>query len=233
MSPILDRPAFIRRNTRPSPVPQAPEITLYMADDATELWQKTETDLGQIDLPPPFWAFAWAGGQALARYLLDHPETVRGARVLDFASGSGLVADRGCALGRRLGRGRRHRRLRARCHRAEWRPQRRRPQGPRRRSRGPRRGLGRGSRCRHLLRAGHRRSCHVMAEGPCGTRGPCAGRRSGTELFRPRAPSNGWRPTMCLSCGRLRMPTRSEAAYGASRAECLRVRPRTAKPTTS
>ncbi|MGI3903350.1 MAG: class I SAM-dependent methyltransferase [Janthinobacterium lividum] len=92
MSPILDRPDFIRRNTRPGPVPQAPEITLYMADDATELWQKTETDLGLLDLPPPFWAFAWAGGQALARYLLDDSDVVRGARVLDFASGSGLVA---------------------------------------------------------------------------------------------------------------------------------------------
>jgi predicted nicotinamide N-methyase len=89
---MLDRPNFIRRNTRPLPVPQAPEITLHMADDATELWQKTEADLGLLDLPPPFWAFAWAGGQALARYLLDNPETVRGARVLDFASGSGLVA---------------------------------------------------------------------------------------------------------------------------------------------
>ncbi len=92
MSATLDRPAFIRRNTRPLPVPQAPEITLHMADDATELWQKTEADLGQLNLPPPFWAFAWAGGQALARYLLDHPEAVSGARVLDFASGSGLVA---------------------------------------------------------------------------------------------------------------------------------------------
>jgi predicted nicotinamide N-methyase len=88
---ILDRPDFIRRNTRPLPVPQAPEITLFMADDATELWQKTEADLGLLNLPPPFWAFAWAGGQALARYLLDNPETVRGAQVLDFASGSGLV----------------------------------------------------------------------------------------------------------------------------------------------
>ncbi len=92
MSAILDRPAFIRANTRPRPVPQTPEITLLMADDATELWQKTETDLGLLNLPPPFWAFAWAGGQALARYLLDNPETMRGARVLDFASGSGLVA---------------------------------------------------------------------------------------------------------------------------------------------
>jgi predicted nicotinamide N-methyase len=89
---ILDREAFIRAQTRLLPVPHAPEISLYLADEATELWQKTEEELGEIGLPPPFWAFAWAGGQALARYLLDHPETVAGKRVLDFASGSGLVA---------------------------------------------------------------------------------------------------------------------------------------------
>ena len=87
-----DRAAFIRANTRLLPVPHAPEIRLHLADEATELWQKTEEELGRIGLPPPFWAFAWAGGQALARYLLDHPEIVRGRRVLDFASGSGLVA---------------------------------------------------------------------------------------------------------------------------------------------
>ena len=92
MTAPSDRAAFIRAQTRVLPVPQVPEIRLHMADDATELWQATEADLGALDLPPPFWAFAWAGGQALARYLLDHPETVRGARVLDFASGSGLVA---------------------------------------------------------------------------------------------------------------------------------------------
>jgi predicted nicotinamide N-methyase len=63
-----------------------------VADEATALWQKTEEELGEIGLPPPFWAFAWAGGQALARYILDNPETVRGKRALDFASGSGLVA---------------------------------------------------------------------------------------------------------------------------------------------
>ncbi len=92
MSTIRDGQAFIRRHTRLMPVPQTPEIRLHMADDATELWQKTEADLDATGLPPPFWAFAWAGGQALARYILDHPETVRGARVLDVASGSGLVA---------------------------------------------------------------------------------------------------------------------------------------------
>lgn len=87
-----DRAAFIRAHTRLAPVPHAPEIRLHVADEATALWQKTEEELGAIGLPPPFWAFAWAGGQALARYLLDHPETVAGRRVLDFASGSGLVA---------------------------------------------------------------------------------------------------------------------------------------------
>jgi predicted nicotinamide N-methyase len=92
VSEILDRAAFIRAQTRLLPVPHAPEIVLHLADEATELWQKTEDELGEIGLPPPFWAFAWAGGQALARYLLDHPELVAGKSVLDFASGSGLVA---------------------------------------------------------------------------------------------------------------------------------------------
>ena len=92
MTPSADPLAFIRSNTRLRPVPHAPEIVLHVADEATELWQKTEDELGAIGLPPPFWAFAWAGGQALARYLLDHPEQVAGRRVLDFASGSGLVA---------------------------------------------------------------------------------------------------------------------------------------------
>jgi len=89
---IADRAAFIRAETRLKPTPHAPEIVLHVADEATELWQKTEDELGEIGLPPPFWAFAWAGGQALARYILDNPETVAGKNVLDFASGSGLVA---------------------------------------------------------------------------------------------------------------------------------------------
>ncbi len=88
----LDPTAFIRSQTRLRPVPLAPEISLYVADEATELWQRTEVELQEIGLPPPFWAFAWAGGQALARFVLDNPETVAGRRVLDFASGSGLVA---------------------------------------------------------------------------------------------------------------------------------------------
>ena len=87
-----DSAAFIRAHTRLLPVPHAPEIALHLADEATELWRKTEEELDEIGLPPPFWAFAWAGGQALARYILDHRAIVAGRRVLDFASGSGLVA---------------------------------------------------------------------------------------------------------------------------------------------
>lgn len=86
-----DPQAFIRANTSLMPPPHVPEISLYLASEAHELWLKTEEELQAIGLPPPFWAFAWAGGQGLARYILDHPETVRGKRVLDFASGSGLV----------------------------------------------------------------------------------------------------------------------------------------------
>ena len=89
---ISDKVAFILANTRLRPVPLVPEISLHIADEAVPLWQKTEEDLGEMGLPPPFWAFAWAGGQALARYVLDHAEIVRGKDVLDLASGSGLVA---------------------------------------------------------------------------------------------------------------------------------------------
>jgi predicted nicotinamide N-methyase len=87
----ISKADFIRAHTRLLAVPHAPEIRLYLADEATSLWEKTEEELGEIGLPPPFWAFAWAGGQALARYILDHPELARGKLVLDFASGSGLV----------------------------------------------------------------------------------------------------------------------------------------------
>ena len=89
---ISDRQAFIRTNTRLKPVPHVPEIALHVADEAVPIWRKTEEELDAMGLPPPYWAFAWAGGQALARYLLDHPLTVAGKRVLDLAAGSGLVA---------------------------------------------------------------------------------------------------------------------------------------------
>jgi len=83
---------FILASTAPMAPPHVPEIRLHLADEAHELWLRTEEELAEIGLPPPFWAFAWAGGQGLARHVLDHPETVRGKTVLDFASGSGLVA---------------------------------------------------------------------------------------------------------------------------------------------
>jgi len=73
-------------------VPLVPEIRLYQASEPIQLWQRTEVAAGRTGLDPPFWAFAWAGGRALARYLLDHPEVVSGQRVIDVASGSGLVA---------------------------------------------------------------------------------------------------------------------------------------------
>ncbi len=83
---------FVVANTRLVAPPLTPEIRLRLADEAVPIWRKTEEELGAMGLPPPFWAFAWAGGQALARYALDHPALVRGKRVLDFGSGSGLVA---------------------------------------------------------------------------------------------------------------------------------------------
>jgi predicted nicotinamide N-methyase len=71
--------------------PLVPEVRLHLAHEAVPLWQKTEEELGGLGLPPPFWAFAWAGGQALARHVLDNPGLVRGKRVIDLAAGSGLV----------------------------------------------------------------------------------------------------------------------------------------------
>jgi predicted nicotinamide N-methyase len=85
-------PQIIRTGTQLRPVPLVPEIRLHVADDPVSLWQRIELTSGQAGLDPPFWAFAWAGGQALARYLLDHPEAVRGRHAIDIASGSGLVA---------------------------------------------------------------------------------------------------------------------------------------------
>ncbi len=94
-----DPSRFILDNTRLLPVPLVPEIRLHVADEAVPIWQKTEEELGEIGLPPPFWAFAWAGGQALARFLLDNRDLVAGKRVIDFASGSGLVAIAACLAG--------------------------------------------------------------------------------------------------------------------------------------
>ncbi len=83
---------FIVANTRLRTPPLVPEVKLRLADEAVPIWKKTEEELGAIGLPPPFWAFAWAGGQALARYVLDNRALAADRRVLDFASGSGLVA---------------------------------------------------------------------------------------------------------------------------------------------
>jgi predicted nicotinamide N-methyase len=85
-------PQIIRTGTQLSSVPLVPEIRLHQGSDPISLWQHTELTSGRTGLDPPFWAFAWAGGQALARYLLDHPDTVRGRHAVDIASGSGLVA---------------------------------------------------------------------------------------------------------------------------------------------
>ena len=88
----VNRPAFILGNTSILTPPLVPEVKLHLAHEAVPMWQKTEDELGEIGLPPPFWAFAWAGGQALARHVLDHRELVLERSVVDLASGSGLVA---------------------------------------------------------------------------------------------------------------------------------------------
>jgi predicted nicotinamide N-methyase len=92
MTQLPDDPrAFILANTRLQPLPHAPEISLWLADEMTPIWRLTETELDEMGVAPPYWAFAWAGGQALARWLIDNPHEVAGKRVLDFAAGSGLV----------------------------------------------------------------------------------------------------------------------------------------------
>ena len=88
----MDPALFVRSNTAIVAPPLVPEIRLHLATEVTPIWQATEESLARGAVPPPFWAFAWAGGQALARYLLDRPETVAGRFVFDFGSGSGLVA---------------------------------------------------------------------------------------------------------------------------------------------
>ena len=84
--------AFLRAHTAPARAPLVPEIALHLATEITPIWQATENWLDRAGIEPPFWAFAWPGSQALARYVLDHPERVAGRRVLDFAAGCGLAA---------------------------------------------------------------------------------------------------------------------------------------------
>ena len=82
---------FIKANATVMAPPLVPEIKLYLASEVVPLWRATEEELAEIGVPPPYWAFAWAGGQALARYVLDHPDIARGKQVLDIGAGSGLV----------------------------------------------------------------------------------------------------------------------------------------------
>jgi predicted nicotinamide N-methyase len=88
---LAGRRAFILANTRLQSPPHTPELSLHLADEITPIWRMTEEALEELGLPPPFWAFAWAGGQALARYIIDNPDEISGKRVIDFASGSGIV----------------------------------------------------------------------------------------------------------------------------------------------
>jgi len=83
---------FIAANTRVLAPPLVPEIRLHLAEESLPIWQRTEEELGEMNVPPPYWAFAWAGGQALARYLLDNPALAAGKSVIDLGSGSGLTA---------------------------------------------------------------------------------------------------------------------------------------------
>ncbi len=83
---------FIAANTRLLSPPLVPEIRLHLAEESLDIWRKTEEDLGEMNIAPPYWAFAWAGGQALARTLLDQPSLVAGKRILDLGCGAGLAA---------------------------------------------------------------------------------------------------------------------------------------------
>jgi predicted nicotinamide N-methyase len=87
-----DAERFILENTKPIAPPLVPEITLRLAEESLPIWQKTEDELGELNVPPPYWAFAWAGGQAVSRYLLDNRDICRGLPVLDLGSGSGISA---------------------------------------------------------------------------------------------------------------------------------------------
>jgi len=89
---VNDPSAFVRAETTLAAPPLVPEIRLHLASEVVPLWQATEETLTRRGLPPPYWAFAWPGGQAIARHVLDNPGLLRGARVLDFAAGSGLAA---------------------------------------------------------------------------------------------------------------------------------------------
>lgn len=92
MIDAFDAAAFVRLQTTIAAPPLVPEIRLHLATEITPLWEATEASLAAANVAPPYWAFAWPGGQAIARHILDHPAIVRGARVLDFAAGCGIAA---------------------------------------------------------------------------------------------------------------------------------------------
>jgi predicted nicotinamide N-methyase len=89
---MTDPEAFIRANTEIATASLVPELRLHLATEVVPLWQATEATLEKIGLPPPYWAFAWPGGQAVARHILDNPRLVAGRRVLDLAAGCGIAA---------------------------------------------------------------------------------------------------------------------------------------------
>ena len=151
--PATDPADFVRRNTAIGRPPLVPEIALHLATEVTPIWQATEESLSRGAVPPPFWAFAWAGGQALARYVLDKPEVVRGREVLDIGSGSGHCRDRRGDGRRQAGRRGRDRPVRGRRDRAQRGAERGRDRGRDARPARSRRGrMGRRAGRRHLLR---------------------------------------------------------------------------------
>ena len=98
---MIDRSGFIVANTRLLAPPLVPEIRLHLAEESLPIWRKTEEELGEMGLPPPYWAFAWAGGQALARYILDHGDLIDGRTVIDIGAGSGLSGIAAAKVGAR------------------------------------------------------------------------------------------------------------------------------------
>ncbi len=99
---MIDHKDFILANTRLLSPPLVPEIRLHLAEESLPIWRKTEEELGEMGLPPPYWAFAWAGGQALARYVLDNAAQLAGKCVIDIGAGSGLAAIAAAKVGARL-----------------------------------------------------------------------------------------------------------------------------------
>ena len=92
---------FIRQNTELIAAPLVPEVRLHLAAESLPIWRKTEEELGQMNVPPPYWAWPWAGGQALARFVLDHPAIANGRTVADIGAGGGIVAIAAALVGAR------------------------------------------------------------------------------------------------------------------------------------